>query len=132
MSPFSAGFWITTSRGYPKDAPTLGFYGGVAVEPRRGRKVAYRAGIMAYRAGIQERAGIREYEQTESRFYIGNCVPGALPGTYGVVGTQKHGCGLPYVDRARRPETGATPTRATTKPYPGPQSPNDGCGRVFP
>jgi hypothetical protein len=79
MSPFSAEFWITTSRGYHKDALTLDYYGGVAVEPRRGRKVAYRAGIMAYRAGIQERAGIREYKQTETRFYIGNYVPGALP-----------------------------------------------------
>jgi len=45
----------------------------------------------------------------------------ALPSTYGVVGTQNHGCGLPCVDRGRRRETGATPgpTRATAKPYPG-------------
>jgi len=40
MSPFIAEFWITTSRGYPNDAPTLVYYGGVAVAPRRGRKVA--------------------------------------------------------------------------------------------
>ena len=32
--------------------------------------------------------------------------PRRPPGTYGVVGTQKHGYGLPYVDRAQRPETG--------------------------
>ena len=42
MSPFTSieEFLITTSRGYPKDAPTLVYYGVVAVEPLRGRKVA--------------------------------------------------------------------------------------------
>ena len=34
MSPFTADFFITTSRGYHKGASTLDYYGVVAVEPR--------------------------------------------------------------------------------------------------
>ena len=120
MSPFTAKFFVTTSRGYPKGASTLDYYGVVAVEPRP--TSAKLLNVRVFWSNMRVLKNVRVFENMSRKKLASTLAivsPGPPPSTYGVVGTQKYGCGLPYVDRAQWPETGATPTRATIKSYHG-------------